>query len=74
MCLRPCRPAPVVEGVVPLMGRRFLYARELAEFLGKSGQTLYMWRKQGRGPKWYMLEGRVVYLVDDVTKWMGKRQ
>lgn len=36
------------------MGRRFLYARELAEFLGKSGQTLYMWRKQGRGPKWYI--------------------
>lgn len=56
------------------MSRRFLYARELAEFLGKSGQTLYTWRKQGRGPKWYMLEGRVVYLVDDVNKWMGKRQ
>ncbi len=82
-CARPCAGLEdlrlpgcgrVTETVVPLMGRRFLYARELAEFLGKSGQTLYMWRKQGRGPKWYMLEGRVVYLVDDVNKWMGKRQ
>lgn len=56
------------------MHRRFLYARELAEFLGKSGQTLYVWRRQGKGPRWCMLEGRVVYLVDDVNKWMGKRQ
>lgn len=56
------------------MGRGFLYARELAEFLGKSRQTLYMWRKQGKGPKWRMLEGRVVYRVADVNKWLGRQQ
>ena len=55
------------------MRRRFLYARELASCLHKSGQTLYIWRKQGKGPEWHMLEGRVIYMVDDVNRWLRER-
>ena len=55
------------------MARRFVYARELAAYLGRSGQTLYNWRKTGKGPRWSMMEGRVVYDIADVARWLRER-
>jgi excisionase family DNA binding protein len=50
----------------------YITAKQLAERLGLSRQTIDSWRYQGTGPRWRKL-GRVVrYSVADVDAWLAK--
>lgn len=43
---------------------------ELADRLGIATQTLYDWRKHGKGPKGYRLGGRVQFRWSEVEAWL----
>ena len=46
--------------------------RELARILNLTESTLYLWRRDGKGPNWFRLPtGRVRYKPEDVEAWLG---
>jgi excisionase family DNA binding protein len=50
----------------------FLNEKQLAEYLGISVHALRRWRFEGRGPKFFRLEGRLVrYRQEDVEGWLA---
>jgi hypothetical protein len=48
----------------------FITQPDLAVKLGRSLSTLRWWRHAGRGPKSFLLGGRVVYKLEDVEAWI----
>lgn len=42
---------------------------ELAVHWGISRRTLQRWRKDGRGPRWLRIEGRVLYRIADIEQY-----
>ncbi|HTM82186.1 helix-turn-helix transcriptional regulator [Asticcacaulis sp.] len=52
--------------------QRYLRTPEAARFLGLSDRTLEKHRVFGTGPTFLKLGGRVVYTMDDLTKWAAK--
>ena len=47
-----------------------LTRRELSERLGVRTETLSRWAHSGKGPKCGRIGARVLYLEDDVNKWI----
>lgn len=48
--------------------------KEAALFMGVAVQTLRNWRHQGRGPAYYKVGTRVVYLTEDLKSYREKRR
>lgn len=48
---------------------QLLTHHEVAQLLGVSGNTLYNWRYERRGPAWYKMGREVRYRLSDVLKW-----
>lgn len=55
-----------------LSPHRYLRTPEAAKFLGLSDRTLEKHRMFGTGPTFLKLGGRVVYTMDDLTRWAAK--
>jgi excisionase family DNA binding protein len=46
--------------------------KQVAEFLGVTVSALRRWRFEGRGPRFFRLEGRLVrYRQEDVEGWLS---
>lgn len=70
----PLRVLADSRGVAPTqIDRLFLDERELARLITLSTRTLYMMRKNGSGPPFARLGGRVVYRWSDVDRWISER-
>jgi hypothetical protein len=55
--------------------RRMLTTERTAEFLGVSGWTLFLWRKNGIGPPYLRFSRNAVrYSVDDLMAWLRTRR
>lgn len=54
-----------------LRGRELATRKELAEYLGKSVQTLAIWAMQGKGPKYFKVNGTCRYRWSDVDAWIN---
>ena len=51
------------------IGPRFVRTPQAGEYLGLSSRTLEKHRTYGTGPVYRKLGGRVVYDIDDLTRW-----
>lgn len=49
------------------MPNEFLNQKQLSRRWGVSHRTLERWRREGKGPAFHKLEGRVAYRLVDVT-------
>lgn len=49
------------------MPNEFLNQKQLSRRWGVSHRTLERWRREGKGPAYHKLEGRVAYRLVDVT-------
>jgi len=47
---------------------------EVADFIGKSRQTMRRWRAQGRGPTAMKLGQSVIYTREAVSDWLTANQ
>lgn len=58
------------------IGKRILLSTaQAAEFLGKSSQTLSIWRCQRRGPAYFKIGGRTVrYDLADLESWLSSNR
>ena len=52
----------------------FLDTNEIAEAFATKPDTIRLWRREGRGPRWVRIEGRVLYSVADVQEWLATRE
>lgn len=55
------------------MARKLLTMSDVHENYGIQTSTLRHYRHQGIGPKSFKLEGRVVYLEEDVEAWIDEQ-
>lgn len=46
-------------------------SNRLGPEIGKSGQTLSVWRRKGIGPKWKKIGGIYYYAINDVNEWLA---
>ena len=60
--------------MIPDFRKDGLDTATLAGKLGKTEKTIRQWRAKRRGPPWYELEGRIVYLRSDVETWLASRR
>lgn len=44
-----------------------------ASYVGKSPQTLANWRWRGIGPKYYKINGYIMYDMADVDAWLDEQ-
>jgi hypothetical protein len=49
----------------------YLSATEASSFLNIPVNTLGFWRYAGRGPKFFKLEGRVMYALEDLQTYVA---
>lgn len=63
---RALRAVRVDEPLIPL--------EAVAEYLGVAVQTLYAWRKHGRGPRGYRVGGRVQFRLSEVNAWLEQQR
>ena len=59
--------------------RTLLTRREVAKTLRRSEKTLETWGREGKGPRGFRVEGRVLYYEDEVRAFLercakGKRR
>ena len=52
------------------MNREWLTTNEAAEYLRLHFTTLYKWRREGVGPKYYGTDKRIRYRKQDLDDWM----
>ncbi|WP_158887911.1 helix-turn-helix domain-containing protein [Amycolatopsis anabasis] len=52
---------------------RLLSPRELADYLGITLNTLYVWNTRGQGPRRYRVGRHVRYRLADVDAWLEKQ-
>lgn len=50
-----------------------LTPEEAAQVVRRSPHTLNSWRSKGTGPRARKIMGRVVYLRDDLDKWLSEQ-
>lgn len=50
--------------------RQWLSIKDLAALLERPEPTVRGWRARGRGPRAYVIEGRVRYRRGDVDSWL----
>ncbi len=55
------------------MNKIHLTRKELAERLRLKTGTLAHWAVQGRGPKFLVVNGRVLYALEEVERWEALR-
>lgn len=55
-------------------GRMLATRKELAEYLGKSPQTLAIWAMKGIGPKYLKVNGTCRYRWEDVDAWLDAQE
>lgn len=60
----------IVSSGSGLRGRELATRKELAEYLGKSVQTLAIWAMKGIGPKYFKVNGTCRYRWSDVDAWL----
>lgn len=59
----------------PAAAAQYMTAKELAEMIGVTTDTLYQWRYRGtHGPKYSKLGGFVRYKRSDVDKWIAANE
>ncbi|WP_199552772.1 AlpA family transcriptional regulator [Streptomyces sp. N35] len=61
----PERPYEIPE-------QQFLNTVQAAAMIGRSVNTLRIWRHRRRGPKSFLMDGAVMYPVADLTKWLDE--
>lgn len=49
-----------------------LTTKEVAHLLKLAENSVYKMRKEGRGPKWFKIEGSVRYEYAEILKWIDK--
>ena len=55
----------------PLLVPDHIYTQEaVAEFLRRSERTLMLWRGKANGPPFRRIRNRIVYIGNDVNKWL----
>jgi len=59
---------------VGLQGRELANRKEVAEYLGKSVQTLAIWAMKGIGPKYFKVNGTCRYRWSDVDAWIEAQE
>jgi predicted site-specific integrase-resolvase len=59
------------ETTNPLLPVRFLNEKKAAARLDVNFQTLTRWRREGRGPKFLKLYGRVKYRESDIEQFIA---
>jgi hypothetical protein len=58
------------EGAMDI--RSFLREAGAAERIDGSVETLRYWRKRGRGPAYYRIEGKIYYDPSDIDLWLSQ--
>ena len=53
--------------------RQLLTARDIAEYLGVSVQTIYWWRSKGRGPKGIRIGRHLRFRMTDFLEWLDRK-
>ena len=53
------------------MERRYLATKEVEEIYGIKRQTLAVWRMHGKGPGYVKLDGKVLYSVNEIERWLA---
>lgn len=48
--------------------------KEVAEYLGKTPQTLAIWAMRGEGPKYFKVNGTCRYRWTDVDAWIDAQE
>lgn len=56
---------------LPTTARTALTLRQTAQRYDWKEQTLRQWRHEGRGPKSYVVAGRVYYDIEDIEAWIA---
>ncbi len=51
-----------------------LRPREAAQYLGIAAQTLAKWRSNGGGPPYVKICGVILYLVEDLDRFLDERR
>lgn len=52
------------------MEKMFVTSRDAAAFLCRSTSTLAKWRSKGFGPPYYDVDGRILYKMSDLEKFV----
>lgn len=53
------------------MGLQLMYnTRDSAKILGRSPQTLMIWRKKGKGPAFTIINGNIYYKLHNIVDWL----
>ncbi|HWD05130.1 MAG TPA: helix-turn-helix domain-containing protein [Amycolatopsis sp.] len=52
------------------MDNKLLSVDELADYLGVPSNTVYQWRKTGKGPRGYRIGKYVRFRPDEVDSWI----
>lgn len=53
---------------------RWLTIWEAAEEVNRPVPTLRDWRKKNRGPKGFIVEGRLMYAMSELNRWKAEQQ
>lgn len=53
--------------------QKSLTEQEVSLIIGRSCSTLQRWRAAGKGPKWYRLEGRIMYAERELYIWQRQQ-
>jgi len=53
--------------------RQLLTAREIADYLGISVQTVYWWRSKGLGPKGTRIGRHLRFRLSDFLDWLDRK-
>lgn len=56
------------------MDETHLTPKELAKRLKVEEQTLYTWRREGRGPTWFNVGRSIRYALADVEEWEEQKK
>ena len=61
-------PIPDLDALPPTAA---CTTEQVAALSGYAVITLQLWRRQSRGPRSWLIQGRPRYLVRDLREWMG---
>lgn len=60
--------------MTPTCQRDWLTLEELADWLGRSPQTIYKWNWTGVGPAHTKIGGKCFYRIADIEAWLKERR
>jgi predicted DNA-binding transcriptional regulator AlpA len=53
--------------------KKYLLKRDVSEAYGWPIPTLNDWRHKGRGPRSFLIGGRVAYKAEDIEQWIAEQ-